>query len=95
LFGLKNDILLAQQLAGYTLVVTFLISIVTGMLPDFTVIGWLLRFYLVYVAWEGVSALYEMKENKKVGFTILASALLIFCPAIIQVVFNKLTVILN
>ena len=95
LFGLKNDILLAQQLAGYTLVVTFLISIVTGMLPDFTVIGWLLCFYLVYVAWEGVSALYEMKENKKVGFTILASALLIFCPAIIQVVFNKLTVILN
>jgi len=95
LFGMDNDVLLAQQLAGYSMVVTFLINIVVGLLPDFTVIGWLLQFYLIYIVWEGVPALMLVDEKKRLKFTIIASALLIFCPTIIQVVFNKLIVILN
>ncbi|WP_321330780.1 Yip1 family protein [uncultured Bacteroides sp.] len=95
LFGLKNDILLTQQFAGYSMVVLFLINIVMGVLPDFSVIGWLLQFYLIYVVWEGVPVLMHVEEKKRLRYTIMASVLLILCPAIILIVFNKLTVILN
>ena len=56
MFGMTNDIPLAQQFAGYALVVTFLLHIVTGLLPDFSIIGWLLQFYIVYVGSKGCDA---------------------------------------
>lgn len=95
MFGMPNDIPLTQQFAGYAMVVYFLINMVTGLLPDFRVIGWLLQFYTVYVVWEGAAVLMEVEEKKRLRFTLLSAALLIVCPALIQVVFNKLTMILN
>lgn len=95
LFGTDSDILLTQQFAGYALVVTFLLNIVIGLLPDFWLISLLLQFYIVYVVWEGARVLMEVKEKSRLRFTIFSSTLLILCPAIIQFVFNKLTAILN
>lgn len=95
MFGMPNDIPLTQQFAGYAMVVYFLINMITGLLPDFRVIGWLLQFYTVYVVWEGAAVLMEVEEKKRLRFTLLSAALLIVCPALIQVVFNKLTMILN
>ena len=95
MFGMTNDIPLAQQFAGYALVVTFLLHIVTGLLPDFSIIGWLLQFYIVYVVWEGARVVMLVEEKNRLRYTIFSSILLILCPAVIQVVFNKLTAILN
>ena len=95
MFGMPNDIPLTQQFAGYAMVVCFLINMVTGLMPDFRIIGWLLQFYTVYVVWEGAAVLMEVEEKKRLRFTLLSAALLIVCPALIQVVFNKLTMILN
>ena len=95
MFGKADDIPLTQQFAGYALVVTFLLKIITGLLPDFSIIGWLLQFYIVYVVWEGASVLMQVEEKNRLRFTILSSLLLIICPAVIQFVFNKLTAILN
>ena len=86
---------LAQQFAGYALVVTFLLHIVTGLLPDFSIIGWLLQFYIVYVVWEGARVVMLVEEKNRLRYTIFSSILLILCPEVIQVVFNKLTAILN
>ena len=90
-----SDIPLAQQFAGYALVVPFLLQIVTGLLPDFRIIAWLLQFYIVYVVWEGVPALMGVEEKLRLRYTLFSSALLILCPTVIQIVFNKLTAILN
>jgi len=95
MFGMTNDIPLAQQFAGYALVVTFLLHIVTGLLPDFSIIGWLLQFYIVYVVWEGARVVMLVEEKNRLRYTIFSSILLILCPAVIQIVFNKLTAILN
>ena len=95
MFGMTNDIPLAQQFAGYALVVTFLLHIVTGLLPDFSIIGWLLQFYIVFVVWEGARVVMLVEEKNRLRYTIFSSILLILCPAVIQVVFNKLTAILN
>ena len=39
MFGMSDDVPLTQQFAGYALVVTFLLKIITGLLPDFSIIG--------------------------------------------------------
>ena len=48
MFGMHANMPLVQQFAGYALVVPFLLQIVTGLLPDFRIIAWLLQFYIVY-----------------------------------------------
>lgn len=95
MFSRKGDILLAQQFAGYTLVVTFLLQIIIGVLPDFYIIALLLQFYIVYVAWEGARHLMEITENDRLKFTLLSSLLLVVCPKLIQFVFHKLIIFLN
>ena len=47
MFGMHSNMPLTQQFAGYALVVPFLLQIVTGLLPDFRIIAWLLQFYIV------------------------------------------------
>ena len=95
MFGMHSNMPLTQQFAGYALVVSFLLQIVTGLLPDFRIIAWLLQFYIVYVVWEGVPVLMGVEEKQRLKYTLLSSVLLILCPAVIQIVFNRLTAILN
>ena len=95
MFGMPSNIMLTQQFAGYAFVVLFLLHIVTGLLPDFKIIAWLLQFYIVYVVWEGARILMNVDEKNRLKFTLLSSILLIVCPAVILIVFNKLTAVLN
>ena len=95
MLGMQSDIPLAQQFAGYAMVVVFVLQIIIGLLPDFRIIGWLLQFYTVYVVWEGADTLMQVDENKRLRFTMLTSILLIVCPAVIQFLFDKLTTKLN
>ena len=94
-FSLNDDLPLIQQFAGYSLVVTFITNIVTGLFPDFFLLGLLFQFYIVYIVWVGAGALLQVKEDIKLTFTIVATVLLVACPAIIQFVFTKLLGILN
>ena len=95
MFGMPSQVLLTQQFAGYSLVVLFLLQIITGLLHSFRIIAWLLQFYIVYVVWEGAPIVMKVKENDRLKYTLLSSALLILCPAAIEFVFNKLTTLLN
>lgn len=95
MFGLSSNMALAQQFAGYALVVPFLLQIVTGLLSDFRIIAWLLQFYIVYIVWEGSPIMMKVEEKNRLRYTLLSSILLMLCPAIIQLLFNKLTTILN
>ncbi len=90
MFAMDNDIPLTQQFAGYALVVPFLLKIIIGILPDFSIIALLLQFYIVYVVWEGSAILMKIAEKDRLRFTILSSILLIACPAVIEFIFNKL-----
>lgn len=95
MFMMDNDIPLTQQFVGYALVVPFLLKIIIGILPDFNIIALLLQFYIVYVVWEGSAVLMKVAEKDRLRFTILSSILLIVCPAVIEFIFNKLTLVLN
>ncbi len=80
MFILDSDIPLAQQFAGYALVVVFMLRIVIGILPDFGIMALLLQFYIVYVVWEGSKKVMQIAEKDRLRFTILSSILLIACP---------------
>ncbi|MDL2305349.1 YIP1 family protein [Bacteroides sp. OttesenSCG-928-D19] len=94
-FGLEHNLPIIYQLAGYSLVVTFLTNIVVGLFPSFALLGLLFQFYIVYIVWVGTGALLQVKEESKLSFTIISSLLLVVCPTLIQFIFDKLLVILN
>lgn len=95
IYGLKNDLPLIHQFAGYALVVIFLLEMITGILPGFFILSWIFQFYIIYIVWEGASRLIHVDEKKQMSYTIMASLLLIICPFLLGFIFNKLTAILN
>lgn len=92
---MEDDLPRAQQFAGYAMTVVFLLELVLGLLPDFRIMALLLQFYLVYVVWEGVPRVMEVKESDRLSFTVVASCLLLGCPMLIRWIFDKLMYFLN
>ncbi|MGN0035919.1 MAG: Yip1 family protein [Bacteroidaceae bacterium] len=86
---------LMQQLAGYALVVTFVLHFATALLPEFALLSWIFQFYTIYIVWEGVQALLHLDEKQQMPFTLAASLLLLACPAFIGWIFNHMTTLLN
>ena len=91
----EDNLLLMQQFAGYAMVVLFVLQIIIGLMPEFSIVAILLQFYIAIVVWEGSDKLLLIAENERVRFTVIATIILIACPSIIQFIFNKLTAILN
>jgi hypothetical protein len=48
------------------------------------------QFYIVYVVWEGITIVMKSEEQLRLRLTICYSALLLLCPAIVQVLFDKI-----
>lgn len=94
-FNKSDDLLSSQRLIGYSLVVVFLLQIVNGVLPSFNIVSWFLQFYTVYIVWEASSVFFKIIDKDRLKFTLLASFLLLACPLIIELLFNKLVFILN
>lgn len=95
MFKRSNDLLLIQQFAGYSLVVTFLLKVLTGILPDLQIFSWVFQFYIIYVVWEGVRILLQVEEKYQMRYTLITSVLLLLCPYLLGSVFNLLTTVLN
>jgi hypothetical protein len=95
MFGLPNDMPLVQQFAGYALTVTFLLNIVTGLLPELGLIALIMKFYMIYIVWIGADVLMGVKENQRLKYTLTVFFLLLVCPTGIRLIFGKLLVILN
>lgn len=90
-----DDMLLSQQFAGYSMTVTFLLQILTGILPNLGIISMLLQFYVIYLVWEGSEKLLDVTEDKRAALTMLASVILLVCPPLLRLVFDKLNIFLN
>lgn len=94
-FYLSDNLLRAQRLMGYSSVVLFILQIVTGILPNFQIVSWLLQFYVVYIVWEGAKLFVKIEESDLLKYTLLSSFLLLVCPFLIEFLFTKLILILN
>lgn len=90
--GDQNELI--QQFVGYSLVVTFVLDIVSGLF-SISILHWILQFYTVFVVFEGARTLMKVEEKSLTRYTLIASVIIIACPALIETIFNKLSVILN
>ena len=91
----RDDLLLSQQFAGYSMTVAFLLQIITAILPDLGIISMMLQFYVVYLVWEGSDKLLNVAEDKRTTFTVISSVILLVCPWLLHFVFDKLNILLN
>ena len=76
------------------MVVTFLLNIISGLF-SVLILHWILQVYTLYVAFEGVRALLGVEEGRQTGYAVMATVFLLFCPFVIEYLFNELSVILN
>ncbi|WP_321519050.1 Yip1 family protein [uncultured Bacteroides sp.] len=94
-FHVDCDMPKAEQLVGYAMVVPFVLQIIVELIPPFYILKLIFQFYIIFLIWEGARILLKMNENKSTWFSIFSSMVIVFCPFIIEFVFNKLTKILN
>jgi len=95
MFHVDCDMPKAEQLVGYAMAVPFVLKIIVVLIPAFLILKLIFQFYIIYLLWEGARILLKMNENKSTWFSIFSSIIIIFCPIIIETIFNKLTVLLS
>lgn len=83
-----------QEFVGYSMVVTFVLDIVSGLF-SIMLLHWILQIYTIVVVFEGARQLLKVEESKLAGYTVATTLIVLVCPAIIEFVFTKLSVILN
>ncbi|GAB6394127.1 MAG: DUF1282 domain-containing protein [Bacteroidales bacterium] len=85
LFKRKSDLKLCQRFAGYASAMPFALRIIMPFLsiPDFFFMR-ILMFYTVYIIWEGAPPYMRVGERLRMRFVVIASALIIFVPAAIN-----------
>ena len=85
---------LSSRFVGYSMSIIFVLQIITGIIKV-KLLFWLLQFYVLFVAFEGARSLMKVERDKITHYTLIASAIIIFCPELIGWVFNKLSEVLN
>lgn len=84
----------AQTFVGYSMVVIFVMDAISG-LYSIIILQWILQLYTIVIVFEGIRRFIKVPEKKLTGYTLAASAIILLSPALIEYVFNELTVILN
>lgn len=80
---------------GYSMVVIFVLDIVQGLFSKIVVLHLLLQLYTVVIAFEGGRRWLGLKEERQTAFAVVSAIVLLVCPAVIEFVFNKLSLILD
>lgn len=91
LLGHTSNMPESQVFVGYAMGAMFFADILIIIFPSFFIFKWILQFYVLYIVWEGSNVLFTIADNKRLTFTILASAAIVFSPTIIRELFNLLS----
>ena len=79
---------------GYSMVVTFVLDMVSSFFP-IAILHWTLQLYTLFVVFEGARRYLRVPETQLNTFTLVSTLFVLLSPAVIESLFNKLTVILN
>lgn len=88
-YDLEKNISRIRQFVGYGSVVLYVLYIITSFIVDFFIL-WLLVIYTVHVVNTGSIFFLQVKEEKRINFSLLASALIVLVPVGIQLIFSTL-----
>lgn len=82
-FGLDKNLNIVQQFVGYSSVVLYLLFLVMPLLSGLTHL-WFLVVYTLYIAYVGTDAFLDVIGNKRLGFAVIASFLIVLIPLLIR-----------
>lgn len=88
-FGLVKNPISYRIFTGYASVVIYLLYMLIPFLPDFFIL-WLLSLYTFYIVQAGAMYYLKVPAEKRLNFTLFASALIIVTPSLIRGVFTFL-----
>ena len=94
LYKQKNTRAELQNFVGYSMVVTFVLSIVSGLF-SIAILHWILQVYTLFIVFEGGRHVIGMKEEQLTSYTMVATIVILLAPALIEILFNMLSVTLN
>lgn len=90
----EEDIEQNRQFVGYSMVVIFVLDIISGLF-SISILHWILQFYTAFVVYEGARTFMKVNEVYLTRYALIVSVLVLICPAIISTLFTKLSLILN
>ena len=88
-FGMEKDEPKVQQFVGYASALMYTLFIVLPFLSDFFVL-WVFVLYTTYIVYSGYGVYIIGKEESRMGFTGVATALILLIPAIINAILSFL-----
>lgn len=94
ILGRGDELELNQQFVGYSMVVIFVLNIISGLF-SISILHWILQFYTLFVVYEGARSLIDVDERNLTRYSLIASFIIIVCPSLIATIFDKLSLILN
>lgn len=80
---------------GYSMVVILVLEICLGLFPNFRIIGWIAQFYTVKIVWDGATIMLRIPEERRLGFTMAVSIIIIFLPMILHRIVSLLLLSVN
>ena len=87
----QPDMAGSQFFVGFSMGAVFVAEILTVVFPQLFIFKWILQFYVLYIVWEGSEIIFNVTEDKRLFFTTIATAAIVFSPAIIRLLFNTLS----
>lgn len=94
MFGWGSQYERIQVFVGYSMTVTFVLNIISGLV-SIVLLHWILQLYTMVLVFEGAKRWLKVPETKLTSFSVVATLCILISPAVIEFVFNKLSVILN
>ena len=91
----SSDMPLANLFVGYTMGVVFVADMLVVLFPQFFIFKWVLLLYVCYIVWEGSEVIVGVDEERRLVYMGMVSAIVVFSPTIINMLFNSLSKILG
>lgn len=82
------------EFVAYSMTVKFVLDIFSSLF-SLQLILLILQVYTLFIVFEGARRFLLLKEDKVTLFTLVATIVILMCPALIDIIFNKLSVALN
>ena len=83
-----------REFVAYSMTVKFVLDIFSSLF-SLQLILLILQVYTLFIVFEGARRFLSLKEDKVTLFTLVATIVILMCPALIDIIFNKLSVALN
>lgn len=79
----KYPVVIAEIVVGYSFTITFIIEIITTILPGLFYLQ-ILNIYTAYLIWEACRAILQLNEEERGNIVLILTSVIILSPVIIN-----------